>query len=546
MLASLVFIVAMFSTMVLIPPLMRLAGRLNIVDLPDPRKVHSRAIPRIGGIAMIAAAVALILLWAPHTASVLWYVAGVGVIACFGVWDDRRGLDYRLKFLGQLLAVLCVVFGGDIYIRFLPFSGLEPVGYWVSVPLTVFALLGITNAINLADGLDGLAGGTSFISIAVIGLLAFMAEDSNLLVLCTAVLGGIVGFLRYNTHPAQVFMGDAGSQFLGFSAGVLVLILTQQTNPAISPLIPLLILGLPILDTLLVMGQRLYEGRSPFKPDKNHIHHKLLALGFDQYEAVGIIYTIQAVMVTSAVFMRYESDWLNAAWFAGLCMSILVLFRCANRAGWRAHAHRGEGGDSALARMAAVVKRSGALVRFPLAYIVVAVPGYLVYAMQHMGAVPMDAVLTLSGMLLLLVLLIGFASWRPWVTVVDRIIICTTITACVYYGLSGEPGSSRLMSLENGLFVGLVLAIILLYRYSKSRSFKASTMDFLVVFAVMVLPNLLGEGAEQTILSEVATKAVILYYAAELAIAQSPARPRTVRVVVLVLLAMFVGRALLA
>ena len=196
MLASLVFIVAMFSTMVLIPPLMRLAGRLNIVDLPDPRKVHSRAIPRIGGIAMIAAAVALILLWAPHTASVLWYVAGVGVIACFGVWDDRRGLDYRLKFLGQLLAVLCVVFGGDIYIRFLPFSGLEPVGYWVSVPLTVFALLGITNAINLADGLDGLAGGTSFISIAVIGLLAFMAEDSNLLVLCTAVLGGIVGFLR--------------------------------------------------------------------------------------------------------------------------------------------------------------------------------------------------------------------------------------------------------------------------------------------------------------------------------------------------------------
>jgi UDP-GlcNAc:undecaprenyl-phosphate GlcNAc-1-phosphate transferase len=546
MLASLVFIVAMFSTMVLIPPLMRLAGRLNIVDLPDPRKVHSRAIPRIGGIAMIAAAVALILLWAPHTASVLWYVAGVGVIACFGVWDDRRGLDYRLKFLGQLLAVLCVVFGGDIYIRFLPFSGLEPVGYWVSVPLTVFALLGITNAINLADGLDGLAGGTSFISIAVIGLLAFMAEDSNLLVLCTAVLGGIVGFLRYNTHPAQVFMGDAGSQFLGFSAGVLVLILTQQTNPAISPIIPLLILGLPILDTLLVMGQRLYEGRSPFKPDKNHIHHKLLALGFDQYEAVGIIYTIQAVMVTSAVFMRYESDWLNAAWFAGLCMSILVLFRCANRAGWRAHAHRGEGGDSALARMAAVVKRSGALVRFPLAYIVVAVPGYLVYAMQHMGAVPMDAVLTLSGMLLLLVLLIGFASWRPWVTVVDRIIICTTITACVYYGLSGEPGGSRLMSLENGLFVGLVLAIILLYRYSKSRSFKASTMDFLVVFAVMVLPNLLGEGAEQTILSEVATKAVILYYAAELAIAQSPARPRTVRVVVLVLLAMFVGRALLA
>jgi UDP-GlcNAc:undecaprenyl-phosphate GlcNAc-1-phosphate transferase len=495
---------------------------------------------------MIAAAVALILLWAPHTQTVLWYLAGVGVIAVFGLWDDRSNLDYRLKFLGQLLAVLCVVFGGDIYIRFLPFNGLEPVGYWVSVPLTVFALLGITNAINLADGLDGLAGGTSFISIAVVALLAFMAEDSNLLVLCTAVLGGIVGFLRYNTHPAQVFMGDAGSQFLGFSAGVLVLILTQQTNPAISPIVPLLILGLPILDTLLVMGQRLYEGRSPFKPDKNHIHHKLLALGFDQYEAVGIIYAIQAVMVTSAVFMRYESDWLNAGCFVGLCVGILVLFRLANRLGWRAHRHRGEGSDSALARLAGAVKRSGALVRVPIFYIAVAVPGYLLYSVHRMGAVPVDAVITLSAMLAFIVLLAGFASWRPWITMIDRVVICTTITASVYYGLSGEPGSATLMSLENGLFVGLVLAIILLYRYSKSRSFKVSTMDFLVVFAVMVLPNLLGEGGEETILSEVATKAVVLYYAAELVIAQSPAQPRAVRGVLVVVLAMFVSKALLA
>jgi len=252
------------------------------------------------------------------------------------------------------------------------------------------------------------------------------------------------------------------------------------------------------------------------------------------------------VMVTSAVFMRYESDWLNAGWFVGLCVSILLLFRCANRAGWRAHAHRGDGGDSGLARLAAMVKRSGALVRLPLVYIAVAVPGYLLYAMLHMGAVPMDAMLTLSGMLLFMVLLISFAGWRPWITIVDRIIICTTITASVYYGLSGEASPTARLSFENGMFVGLVLAIILLYRYSKSRSFKVSTMDFLVVFAVMVLPNLLGEGAEQTILSEVATKAVILYYATELAIAQSPARPRTVRAVVAALLAVFVGRVLLA
>ena len=116
MLPSLVFIVAMFGTMVLIPPIMRLAPRLNIVDLPDPRKVHSGAIPRIGGIAMIVSAMVLIFVWAPYTKTVLWYLVGVGVIAVFGVWDDRSELDYRVKFLGQLLAIFFVVLGGDVEI----------------------------------------------------------------------------------------------------------------------------------------------------------------------------------------------------------------------------------------------------------------------------------------------------------------------------------------------------------------------------------------------------------------------------------------------
>ncbi len=544
MLASLSFIVAMFSTMLLIPPLMRMAVRFKIVDLPDPRKVHAFPVPRIGGIAMIVAAVALILLWAPRTDTVLWYLAGVGVIAVFGVWDDRSPLNYRLKFLGQLLATLCVVLGGDISIHFLPFLGVEAVPNWVSIPLTVFALLGITNAINLADGLDGLAGGTTFISIAVIALLAFMADDATLLMLCTAILGSIVGFLRFNTHPAQVFMGDAGSQFLGFSAGVLVIILTQQSNPAISPVIPLLILGLPILDTLLVMGQRIYEGRSPFKPDKNHIHHRLLALGFDQYEAVVVIYAIQAVMVTSAVLMRYESDVLNAIWFVALCAAVLLLFRIANRAGWKAHGRHHQATQSALARMAERIKRTGLLVRGPLLYLGAAIPGYLLYVIWQCKGVPQDAAITLSVLLAIAIALLFAYRYRPWITVVDRTVICTTITAGVYYGVEASPGEQA-RTIENAVFVGLVIAIILLYRYSKSRSFKVSSMDFLVIFAVMVLPNLLGQDIAQTRLSEVATKAVLLYYGVELAISQLPGRTRWVRVAMASVLAVFVARVLL-
>jgi len=545
MLPSLVFIVAMFGTMVLIPPLMRMAPRFNIVDLPDPRKVHSHAIPRIGGIAMIVSAMVLIAMWAPYTKTVLWYLVGVAVIAFFGVWDDRSELDYRVKFLGQLLAIFFVVLGGDVQIRFIPFGDLEPLDYRVSVPLTVFALLGITNAINLADGLDGLAGGTTFISIAVIALLASIAQDTTLVLLCTAVLGGIVGFLRFNTHPAQVFMGDAGSQFLGFSAGVLVLVLTQQSNPAISPVVPLLILGLPILDTLLVMGQRLYEGRSPFKPDKNHIHHKLLALGFDHYEAVVVIYVIQAVMVTSAVFMCYESDALNTAWFLGLCVVIVAFFRIAERTGWRAHAHGHESGHSALARLASRIKDSGALARYPMLYVCVAVPGYLAYSISHSAPLPIDTTSTLSVMLVVMFALLIRPGWHSWVTVVDRIIICTAIAAAVYYGLSGAEPTASPLTLENWMFIGLVVALTLLYRYSPNRSFKATSMDFLVIFAVVILPNLLSGGESQGIMSEVAVKAVVLYYAAEFAISQNTDRVRTIRVIVAGVLSLLVARGLM-
>lgn len=543
MLPSLVFIVAMFGTMVLIPPLMRMATRLNIVDLPDPRKVHSRVIPRIGGIAMIVAAVALILLWAPYTKTVLWYLVGVGVIAFFGVWDDRNQLDYRVKFLGQLLAIFFVVLGGDVQIHFIPFGDLEPLDYRIAVPLTVFALLGITNAINLADGLDGLAGGTTFISIAVVALLASMAQDTTLVLLCTAVLGGIVGFLRFNTHPAQVFMGDAGSQFLGFSAGVLVLVLTQQSNPAISPVIPLLILGLPILDTLLVMGQRIYEGRSPFRPDKNHIHHKLLALGFDHYEAVVVIYAIQAVMVTSAVFMCYESDALNTAWFISLCVAIVVFFRVAEQTGWRAHARSEEGAHSALARLATRIKASGALIRYPMLYVCLAVPGYLVYSISHSAPLPFDTTLTLSGMLALMIAMLVLHRWRSWVTVVDRIVICTAIAAAVYYGLSGIEISPSFLTVENCMFIGLVIALTLLYRYSPNRTFRATSMDFLVIFAVVILPNMLGGVKSQGIISEVATKAVVLYYATEFAISQNPGHVRLLRLTVIGILALLVARS---
>jgi UDP-GlcNAc:undecaprenyl-phosphate GlcNAc-1-phosphate transferase len=157
------------------------------------------------------------------------------------------------------------------------------------------------------------------------------------MVLSLAIMGGTLGFLRYNTHPAMVFMGDTGSQFLGFSLGVLTIWLTQSSGAALAPELPLLILGLPVIDTLTVMTQRLLQGKSPFRPDRNHFHHKLLNLGFDHYEAVVAIYLIQTVFVVLAYLLRYESAWLILGCYALLALLVITSYPVAMECGWRLH-----------------------------------------------------------------------------------------------------------------------------------------------------------------------------------------------------------------
>jgi UDP-N-acetylmuramyl pentapeptide phosphotransferase/UDP-N-acetylglucosamine-1-phosphate transferase len=337
MLPVFAFVVSLAVTMVLIPPLMRAAGRLRAVDLPNERKVHSSAIPRVGGIAMVAGAVLPILLWVPMQQQTVALLFGMAVILLFGFWDDRVDLDYRWKLAGQLLAALLVVVGGHVTIERIPFFDGQDVPAYASIPLTVVVIVGVTNAINLADGLDGLAGGTTLLSLVVIALLAHMAGGQDVVMISVAVIGATLGFLRFNTYPARVFMGDTGSQFLGFSAGVLAIVLTQRTNLALSAGLPFLLLGLAILDTLTVMFQRIYEGRSPFSPDKNHIHHRLLALGFDHYEAVVLIYLAKAGLVSAAYLLRYESDALVVGSYLVFCVAVLGLFRIVSVTGWRLH-----------------------------------------------------------------------------------------------------------------------------------------------------------------------------------------------------------------
>ena len=269
------FFISLLVSMLLVPPLVRLSARLGLVDVADNRKVHEGVIPRSGGIAIVVGALVPLLIWWPDQKLLRALTLGALVIFVFGIMDDRRGLHYAWKFFGQLLAAGIVV-GAGLRIEIVPFMGIDPVSVWFSVPLTILFIVGVTNAINLSDGLDGLAAGTSLVALAAIAWMFFQVQAISLALITLATLGGVCGFLRYNNHPAVIFMGDTGSQFLGFVTAGLAIILTQRTNPALNPGLLLLLLGLPILDTLTVMVWRIRSGRSPFLPDRNHFHHRLL------------------------------------------------------------------------------------------------------------------------------------------------------------------------------------------------------------------------------------------------------------------------------
>lgn len=503
------FIVALVISMLLVPPLIRLAPLIGAIDLPDARKVHSQAIPRIGGIAMIIGVCVPVLFWLPLDQKYISLLLAFLVLLFFGLWDDRSNLHYRIKFLGQLLAVLIVVIWGNVVVHNVPFLN-HQLPDFIAIPFTVFALVGITNAINLSDGLDGLAGGTTLLSFCMIAFIGFQSGNADLVILCMAVAGAIMGFLRHNTYPARVFMGDTGSQFLGFSAGVFVVILSQQVNLAMSPVIPLLLLGLPILDTFAVMAQRIYEKRSPFSPDKNHIHHKLLALGFDHYEAVLVIYVVQCVFVGLAFILRYESDILILSFYVVFSALALILFHRATRTGWRMHANATK--ESFLRQWINWLSSTGMLETIPSWLLKAGIPLYMLFAILVPPHIERDIAILALGLLVLFVLVVGLSSI---VTMIEKAIVYVLCVLAVYFLESSIISVSEYTDIINIYFVMLAIAFAIKVRFSATRSFQVTPLDFLVVLLVLVVPNLPEFSGSDLPLGDSAFKLIVLFYASE-------------------------------
>ena len=505
------FITSLFICMALIPPLQLNAGRWSFMDLPGERKVHANPIPRIGGIAFGFAALLSVFFWAPQDPIITPVLVSATIILGFGIWDDRANLNYRTKLVGQLLAIFVVVIFGHIHFEQIPFIHDEEAPLWLTMPLTVVFLVGASNAVNLSDGLDGLAGGLAFLSFAGIAYLAYLSHETTVLVLAAGFLGGLLGFLRYNTYPARIFMGDAGSQLLGFSMGVLVLLMSDPARAPFPVTVGLLVLGLPFLDTLAVMGQRLAKGRSPFIGDRNHVHHKLLALGLSHHEAVIVIYGIQAVMVGLAYLLRWQSDALIFTMYGAFALAMFALFVAAERGGLLlSETSKGRVlSDTKLAR--AGIWLSDMAPRF----LAVVVPLFLIASVFLPGHVPMDV--GYAAFSLFAVVLGGLWFMPEYRSHFVRGGLYVGSAFLMYMGeQSGIPEIWPIYVTQNTLLALIALLVLLSMRFSRGNRFQTTPLDYLMVFFALIVPLLPEMRADMPTLSILAAKLIVLYFSFEL------------------------------
>lgn len=537
----LAFVVALSVTAALIPVLVHWAPTIGLTDPPGPRKVHSIPVPRVGGLAMAVGLLLPTVMTVELTPSIRGLLIGLVVLLLFGLWDDRVTLGYRMKFAGQVLAAgLCMVLG-NVHLGTLMIGGVIVLPQAISIFVTFVFLVGITNAVNLADGLDGLAGGLVLLCLCAIALFAAMSGNVSVAEMALIEAGAVLGFLRFNTHPARIFMGDSGSQMLGFSVGVLALLATQGEACPLSAALPLLLLGLPIMDTLTVMTTRIRAGRSPFSADSNHLHHRLLALGFAHREAVLIIYMMQVALVLLAYFLRFESDSEVLIAFCAFAGLVLGLLRRASQVGWTL-SHLG--GDSGGIRR--YINGFTPAARIPAMALGVMSTCLVIYATTVLASssrVGVDLGLMCLGMLIVLLLLSTWKAERSlqWF---ERTATYISVVLLVYLDQT-MPDKPPLLTTLSWTCVGITGAAALVrFWLSPTRRFELTTLDLIVLFIALVLPNLPGSIQLPADLPGGIAKAVILLYVVEMILTIDLKRLMP-RMFLAVTLAVIAGRALI-
>ncbi len=307
------------------PAVRALAYKLGAIDVPrDNRRMHTKPIPRIGGLAIYFAFVVSTLVFSKLSHGLAAIYIGGTLIVIVGIIDDIKAINAWSKLAAQIVAAVIAVLCG-VRMDFINLFGKYINFGYLAIPITVLWIVGLTNAINLIDGLDGLACGVSAIgSLSLFFIMLIKGDTASALV--TAVLAAsCIGFLPFNSNPAKIFMGDTGALFLGFTLAVMSVEGVFKLHAVLSFMIPIAIFGMPLLDTATAFTRRLLHHKSPFSPDKKHFHHRLIALGFSQKQSVYTIYAICAMLGLAAVMLSSGNN-VGALVILGVGLAVLAVY----------------------------------------------------------------------------------------------------------------------------------------------------------------------------------------------------------------------------
>ncbi|MED1798197.1 glycosyltransferase family 4 protein [Brevibacillus porteri] len=310
------FLTSLIISFIATPYVKNLAVKVGAVDAPNQRKVHTRIMPRMGGLAIYIGYLVAFFLFVPYTSlsEMLGIFIGSTIVMVVGMLDDKYQLSPKWKLLGQLVATAIVVipFGLKIGVVNLPYSGSIDFSsgwlFWLAIPITMFWIVGVTNAVNLIDGLDGLSAGVSAIAAGTMGVMALLMDDYKVATYCFVLLGAILGFLYFNFHPARLFMGDTGSLFLGFNLAALSIMGFKEAL-FVSFIIPIVVLGVPLWDTFFAIVRRIVNKKPISSPDKGHLHHCLLNMGLSHRSTVLTIYSISIFFGMMAILLTKTTKW---------------------------------------------------------------------------------------------------------------------------------------------------------------------------------------------------------------------------------------------
>ncbi len=321
------FLVALAVTFVLTPVVKNFAIRIGAVDKPDARKVHHGLIPRLGGLAIYVGFMVSVIATIGFTYEMVGIMVGATFLIAVGIADDVYSLPPKVKLLGQIIAaaIPVVIFNINIEWIDVPRLGIIYLPEIISLPLTIFWIIGFVNTVNLIDGLDGLAAGIATIASIAIALLAFQMGQWVAAAAMIAMTGACLAFLQYNFNPAKIFMGDTGSMFLGYIISAVSVMGSMKTVATAVLIVPLLALTVPITDTLLAIVRRKSSGVPIFSPDKNHLHHRLLAKGLNQKQVVLVMYALTAFFSCTALIVIHLSLWIGIA-IVAIALVLFVLW----------------------------------------------------------------------------------------------------------------------------------------------------------------------------------------------------------------------------